>query len=75
MRLEGVVSKNSMDKTVVVEVHRKLPHPMYNRVISLKKKYYAHTEDKVEPGTSVIIEETKPISKTKRWKVVEILNN
>lgn len=69
-RLSGKVIKNNMDRTVVVEVERKIAHPLYKKVIVRRKKYFAHTDDKLDVGTVVTIELTRPISKLKRWKVV-----
>lgn len=72
MRMNGVVAGNKMDKTVVVEVSRKVRHPKYKKYILRKTKVYAHTEQELEVGTKVTVEESKPISKLKRWVVVEI---
>ena len=71
----GVVVSNKMDKTLIVRVDRKMPHPRYGKVIVRGKKYYAHHEgDTLELGQTVRIMETRPLSKTKRWRVVEVLN-
>lgn len=70
---EGVVISNKMDKTVVVRVDRIVPHPLYQKVITRSKKYYAHAEENLEIGKRVRIKETRPLSKTKRWRVVESL--
>ncbi|ABV33154.1 MULTISPECIES: 30S ribosomal protein S17 [Pseudothermotoga] len=73
-RLTGVVVSNKMDKTVVVEVTRKLEHPVYKKYIQRSKKYYAHDEkNECKAGDTVLIEETRPLSKMKRWRVVEVL--
>lgn len=69
----GVVVSNKMDKTVTVRVTRTLKHPRYNKTINLWKKYYAHTEHELEVGQEVKIQETRPLSKTKRWRVVEVM--
>jgi small subunit ribosomal protein S17 len=70
----GFVVSNKMDKTVSVEVERKTQHPLYKRVISQTKKYKAHDENnECNEGDKVIITETRPLSKTKRWRVKEIL--
>lgn len=74
MRLKGRVKRNKMEKTVVVEVFRRKEHPKYKKILNMKKNYYAHTEDPIEVGAEVMIEESKPISKLKRWKVVEIVD-
>ena len=68
---EGVVLSNKMDKTVTVKVDRRMPHPRLGKVIILSKKYYAHPEDKLEIGQRVKIQETRPLSKLKRWRVIE----
>ena len=60
------------DKTVVVRVERRVKHPLYGKIIRRSKKYHAHDEtNEVRAGETVRIEETKPISKLKTWKVVE----
>jgi small subunit ribosomal protein S17 len=70
----GIVISNKMDKTVTVKVTRKMRHPKYEKVIERSKKYYAHDEsDAVEVGQRVRIMETRPLSKLKRWRVVEVL--
>ncbi len=74
MRLKGRVKRNKMEKTVVVEVLRQKEHPKYKKIMTMKKNYYAHTDDPIEVDTEVVIEESKPISKLKRWKVVEIVD-
>lgn len=75
MRMNGVVIGNKMEKTVVVDVSRKEKHPKYKKYIIRDTKVYAHTEDEIEEGTQVVIEESRPLSKLKRWKVVEIKNS
>ena len=70
-RLIGIVISDKMQKTVVVVVERFLQHPKYLRRLSLHKKYKAHDEkQEYHMGDRVIIEETRPISKDKRWIVV-----
>lgn len=72
----GTVVSNKMDKTVVVEVETTLRHPRYGKVITRSKKFYAHDEDnQLQIGDSVVITETRPLSKMKRWRVVEKLAN
>jgi len=68
----GVVISTKMAKTVTVRVERTFRHPLYGKVIRLSKKYYAHDEeaDKRHEGDIVTIEETRPMSKLKRWRVV-----
>ena len=72
--LIGTVISNKMQKTIVVEVTRKKAHPMYGRVIAIRKKFYAHDEkNEAHPGDSVKIEESRPLSKLKRWTLKEIV--
>ena len=69
----GVVVSNKMDKTVTVAVTRKMRHARYQKVFERTKKYYAHDEsDALEIGQKVLIVETRPLSKLKRWRVVEV---
>lgn len=68
--LKGRVVSNSMQKTVVVEVETKQPHPLYKKIVSTWKKYKAHTEDAYEIGDEVVIKESRPISKQKKWVVI-----
>ncbi len=68
----GTVVSNKMDKTVVVSVDRTMQHPRYGKVITRSRKYYAHVEnDQLQIGDTVTIIETRPYSKTKKWRVVE----
>ena len=70
--LKGKVKSTKSNKTIVVEVVRKYRHPFYGKVIRRSKKYHAHDEkNKFKEGESVSIIETKPISKLKRWQVIE----
>jgi|TARA_B110000467_G_scaffold16405_1_gene14371 small subunit ribosomal protein S17 len=72
-QLIGNVIPSKMDKTVVVEVARRFPHPVYQKYVTRTKKYYAHDpEGKCTQGDIVKIEESKPLSKLKRWRVVSI---
>ena len=69
--LSGVISKATNKKTVVVEVQRTYKHPVYKKYIKRSKKYHAHDEtDMLKIGDKVMIEETRPISKLKTWKVI-----
>ena len=69
--LQGTVVSDKMDKTVVVAVERRVMHPVYKKVIRRSKKYHAHDENnQFKVGDSVRIEETRPLSKTKRWVVL-----
>ena len=70
---EGVVVSDKMNKTVVVEVLRVSPHPVYKKIVKKKIRYKAHSENnKAKTGDRVRIAETRPISKEKRWKVIEV---
>ncbi len=70
--LIGTVVSDKTDKTVTVLVERKVKHPLYGKIIRRSKKYHAHDEDNsFKTGERVRIEETKPISKTKTWKVLD----
>ena len=72
--LSGLVQSNTMDKTVVVNIVRSFPHPVYKKFVKFSKKYYVHDENKkCERGDTVLIEESKPLSKLKRWRVKKIL--
>ena len=73
-RIKGVVISNKMQKTVVVKSERHQPHPLYKKVVKRWKKFYAHTEEPLNVGDVVIIEESRPLSKLKRWVVVEKLD-
>lgn len=73
--IEGLVISDKMDKTVVVQTERKLRHPMYKRVIRRRAKVYAHDENGVaKAGSRVKLVETHPMSKTKRWRVLEVVS-
>ena len=69
--LVGEVVSNKMQKTVVVKVETKKPHPLYGKIVKRWKNYKAHTESEFEIGERVLIREHKPISKDKRWIVIE----
>jgi small subunit ribosomal protein S17 len=70
----GVVVSDKMDKTITVAVERRTQHPEYRRVIKKTKKYKAHDEENsCNEGDKVRIMETRPLSKTKRWRLVEII--
>lgn len=71
---QGVVVSNKMDKTIVVATKFKEKHPIYGKFISKTKKYYAHDEaNDCNQGDTVLIMETRPLSKQKRWRVVKIV--
>lgn len=68
---KGTVVSNKMQKTVVVKVERSFRHPVYGKVVTRAKKFYAHNEGKeLQLGDVVQIIETRPLSKLKRWRVV-----
>ena len=70
----GRVVSNKMNKTVIVAVERLVAHPLYGKKITRTKKYYAHDEQNAaREGDTVRIMETRPLSKLKRWRVVEII--
>ena len=72
--LQGVVVSDKNDKTVVVKVERRFTHPLLKKTVRSSKKYHAHDETNVfKVGDQVRIEESKPISKNKRWVVLEIV--
>lgn len=70
----GVVASTAMDKTITVSVERKLRHPIYGKFVKKSKKFMAHDEkNECNVGDTVRIMETRPLSKRKRWRMVEIL--
>jgi len=70
----GEVISNKMAKTIVVRVQRRFPHPEFKKVVTTYKKFYAHDDKSAaQPGDRVRIEETRPLSKTKRWRLVEVV--
>jgi small subunit ribosomal protein S17 len=70
-QLQGVVVSDKSDKTVVVDVERRFTHPLLKKTVRRTKKYQAHDpENRFKVGDRVVIEESRPISKTKRWIVV-----
>ena len=70
----GVVVSDKMDKSVVVSVERQLMHPIYGRTVKKKKRYVAHDEkNDCKVGDTVKIIETRPMSKTKRWRIGEVV--
>jgi len=73
--LTGLIVSDKGEKTVVVNVERKVKHPLYGKIIRRSKKYHAHDEaNEYKQGETVRIEETAPISKLKTWKVVDRVN-
>lgn len=70
--LQGVVVSDKMEKTIVVKVERRVRHPLYGKIITQSKKYHAHDEEnRCQVGDIVSIQESRPLSKTKRWAVLE----
>lgn len=70
----GVVVSDKMDKTVVFEVERRTQHPLYKRVVKRTKRFKAHDENnQCHVGDKIKVMETRPLSKDKRWRVIEIL--
>ena len=73
-KLTGRVVSDKMNKTVTVLVERKVKHPLYGKYVSKSKKYHAHDENnEFHEGDLVLIEESRPLAKTKNWKVVQLL--
>jgi len=70
----GIVTSNKMDKTITVAVERKVKHPIYGKFIKKTTKFHAHDEkNEASIGDIVRIMETRPLSKTKRWRLVEVV--
>ena len=70
----GIVSSDKMEKTITVTVKYKEKHPIYGKFVNKTKKYHAHDEkNECQVGDKVLLMETRPLSKTKRWRLVEIL--
>lgn len=72
----GEVVSNKMAKTIVVSVERRFPHPRFRKVVSGYKNFYAHDEKgEAKVGDQVRIQETRPMSKTKRWRLVQVIRS
>ena len=72
--MTGVVVSNKMDKTVVVRVERKFSHPVFKKVVKTTKKYKAHDEkNECLEGDFICIQETRPLSKQKRWRLLDVI--
>jgi len=70
----GVVVSNKMDKTIVIAVKRKVKHPIYHKFVNRTSKFYAHDEtNSCNIGDTVKVSETRPLSKNKNWRLVEII--
>jgi small subunit ribosomal protein S17 len=73
-RLTGKVVSDKMDKTVTVQVDRRMKHPLYGKYVGKSNKYHAHDEkNEYHMGDMVMIEECRPLSKTKAWRVVKLV--
>ena len=71
----GVVISNKMQKTIVVKIENRYPHAIYSKTLVKTKKYLAHDElEKCDIGDQVLVQECRPLSKKKRWKLIEILS-
>ena len=72
----GQVVSTSMQKTAIVETITRVPHAKFGKIVKQVKKYYAHDEEgKAQVGDTVKIEETRPLSKLKRWRLVEVIKH
>src|ERR1700749_1489560 len=72
----GEVLSSKMQKTIVVRVERRVPHPKFKKIIRVHNKFYAHDEkSEAKPGDRVLIRETRPLSKLKRWELVSVLKH
>lgn len=73
-RLTGKVVSDKMDKTVTVLVERRVQHPLYNKFVGRSKKYHVHDENnEFHTGDVVLIEECRPVAKTKAWRVIKLV--
>ena len=71
----GIVISNKMQKTIVVKIENRYPHPIYSKTLTRTKKYLAHDElETCNIGDQVLLEECRPLSKKKRWKLLKILS-
>ena len=71
--VQGIVVSDKMDKTITVKVETKIQHPVYKKRLNVSKKYKAHDENnEARVGDTVTIMETRPLSKTKRWRLVRV---
>lgn len=71
----GIVVSNKMQKTIVVQVENRYPHPIYSKTLIKTKKYLAHDEqEECQIGDQVLVEECRPLSKKKCWKLIKILS-
>ena len=71
----GIVISNKMEKTIVIRIENRYPHPIYSKILVKTKKYLAHDEfEECKIGDQVLIKECRPLSKRKRWKLIKILS-
>jgi len=71
----GIVVSNKMQKTIVVKIENRYSHPIYSKTLVKTKKYLAHDEfEKCKIGDQVLLEECRPLSKTKHWKLIQIIS-
>jgi small subunit ribosomal protein S17 len=71
----GIVISNKMQKTIVVKIEKRYAHPIYSKTLIRTKKYLAHDElEKCNIGDQVLVQECRPLSRRKRWKLIEILS-
>ncbi len=71
----GIVVSNKMQKTIVVKIENRYSHPIYSKILIKTKKYLAHDEfEKCKIGDQVLVEECRPFSKRKRWKLIQIIS-
>ena len=71
----GIVVSNKMQKTIVVKIENRYPHPIYSKILIKTKKYLAHDEfETCKIGDQVLVEECRPFSKRKRWKLIQIIS-
>ena len=72
----GVVTSDAMDETIVIEVRRRVPHPRFKKIVKRTSTFFAHDETgEAKVGDRVLIEETRPMSKRKCWKLKEVLSH
>jgi small subunit ribosomal protein S17 len=70
----GIVVSDKMSKTIVVRVERRVPHPRFGKIVRVARKFYAHDESsQAKVGDRVLIRETRPLSRLKRWELAEVL--
>jgi small subunit ribosomal protein S17 len=70
----GIVVSDKMDKTIVVKIERKAKHPLYGKTVKITKNYKAHDEENVaKVGDKVLITETRPLSRDKRWRLAQVI--